>query len=72
MQSETYRGFSVWGHAIKEQQEILEHERYAASGTVTRDGKFVQASGILAVLDSEADAENMGLEWARAWVDSHG
>jgi hypothetical protein len=57
--------------AIREQPEILERERYAASGTVTKGGKFVEASGILGVFDSEPDAEHLGLEWARAWVDNH-
>jgi hypothetical protein len=71
MQSEIYRGYAVWGHAIQEQQDILEHERYAASGTVTKDGKFVEASGILGVVDSESEAEHLGLEWSRAWVDNH-
>jgi hypothetical protein len=31
----------------------------------------VEASGILEVVDSELDAEQLGLEWARAWVDNH-
>ncbi|SKC69422.1 hypothetical protein [Paraburkholderia hospita] len=61
----------VWGHAIREQQDILERERYAASGTVTKGGKFIEASGILGVVDTEEEAEHMGLEWARAWVDGH-
>ena len=60
----------MWGHAIREQPDILEQERYAASGTVTKDGKLVEASGILGVVDSEPDAEHLGLEWARAWVDT--
>ncbi|SKC69470.1 hypothetical protein [Paraburkholderia hospita] len=71
MESATYKGYVLWGHAIREQQEILERERYASSGTVTKGGKFVEASGILEVVDSELDAEQLGLEWARAWVDSH-
>ncbi|ACC76505.1 hypothetical protein VOI32_33040 [Paraburkholderia caribensis] len=71
MQSETYRGYVLWGHAIREQSEIPERERYSASGTVTRSGKFVEASGILDVVDSESEAEQLGLEWARAWVDNH-
>lgn len=71
MQSENYRGYAVWGHAIREQQDILERERYAASGTVTKGGKFIEASGILGVVDTEEEAEHIGLEWARAWVDNH-
>lgn len=61
----------VWGHAIREQQDILERERHAASDTVIKGGKFVDASGILDVVDSESEAEHIGLEGARAWVDSH-
>ena len=71
MQTESYRGHVLWGHAILEQSDTPEHERYAASGTVTQAGKFVEASGILAVVDAEYEAEQVGLEWARAWVDGH-
>jgi|GEM_PF-822427 len=65
MQTESYKGYAVWGQAIREQQDILERERYAASGTVTKGGKFIEASGILGVMDSESAAEQVGLEWAR-------
>src|SRR6516225_6766520 len=34
---ETYKGYVLWGHAIAQQAEILTLERYAGSGTVTRD-----------------------------------
>ncbi|CAG9243860.1 conserved hypothetical protein [Paraburkholderia caribensis] len=71
MESENYRGYVLWGHAIQEQQKILERNRYASSGTVTKGCKFVEASGILDVVDLEAEAEHLGLEWARAWVDNH-
>jgi hypothetical protein len=71
MQNELYKGFAVWGHAIQEQREILERERYAASGTVTKGGKFVEASVVLGVFDSEDAAQECGLSWARAWVDNH-
>jgi len=50
---------------------FVERERYAASGTVTKGGKLVEASGILGVVDSESEAEHMGLEWSRAKVDNH-
>lgn len=69
MESETYRGYVLWGHVIREQQGTL--ESYAASGSVTKAGKFIEASGILGVVDSESAAEQIGLEWARAWVDNH-
>jgi hypothetical protein len=71
MESETYRGYVLWEHVIREQPGVFERERYAASGTVTKGGKFVEASGILEVVDSEPDAEQLGLEWARAQVDNH-
>jgi hypothetical protein len=71
MESETYRGYVLWGHAIREQQEIPQRGRYASSGTVTKGGKFVEASGILDAVDSESEAEHIGIEWARAWVDNH-
>ncbi|MHB9838346.1 hypothetical protein Q8F57_026320 [Paraburkholderia terrae] len=71
MQQESYRGYAIWGHAIAQQEELLARERYASSGTVTKSGKFVEASGILGVVDSESEAEHLGLEWARAWVDNH-
>jgi hypothetical protein len=71
MRSENYRGYVLWGHAIRDQVETVDRERYAASGTVTRAGKFAEASGILGVVDSEPDAEHIGIEWARAWVDNH-
>ncbi len=72
MQTENYRGFSLWGHAILQQEDVLQAERYAASGTITRETKFTKASGILGVFNSEEEAVSAGLAWARAWVDSHG
>jgi hypothetical protein len=45
---------------------------FRPSGTATKDGRFVQASGVLAAVDPAVDAENIGLDWAHAWVDSHG
>jgi len=35
MQSETYRGYVLWGYAILRQEDVLQAERYAASGTIT-------------------------------------
>lgn len=49
----------------------LEGGRYAESGTVTMGGKYIEASGILGVVDSQSAAEQIGLQWARAWVDNH-
>ncbi|MEM5346066.1 hypothetical protein [Paraburkholderia azotifigens] len=72
MERDNYRGYVVWGHAIAQQDALLERERYAASGTITRETRFVEASGILGLFDSEEEAQGVGLSWARAWVDTHG
>ncbi|ORC46748.1 hypothetical protein B2G74_25860 [Burkholderia sp. A27] len=72
MQQATYKGYVLWGHAIEQQEQVLAPEQYAASGTITRDRKFVEASGVLGVFDTEQEAQDVGLSWARAWVDSHG
>jgi hypothetical protein len=72
MESEVYRGYSVWGHAILQQDGILQRERFAASGTITSRGKLVEASGVLGYFNTEEEARNAGLDWARAWIDSHG
>ncbi|MGP8472403.1 hypothetical protein [Burkholderia sp. PR2] len=72
MQQATYKGYVLWGHAIEQQEEVLAPERYAASGTTTRERKFVDALGILGVFDTEEEAQEAGLSWARAWVDPHG
>jgi hypothetical protein len=72
MQSETYKGYKVWGHAIEQQEELLQPVRFGASGTVTQDSRFVEASGVIGVFDTKAEAERAGLNWGRAYVDSHG
>jgi hypothetical protein len=72
MQSETYNGYKVWGHAIQQQDELLQPIRFGASGTVTLDGRFVEDSGLIAGFDREEEAERAGLDWARAYVDSLG
>ncbi|AJZ63560.1 hypothetical protein OI25_5561 [Paraburkholderia fungorum] len=72
MESEIYKGYSVWGHAILQQEGILQPERYAASGTITLGGKLIEASGILGYFDTEEEAQLAGRDWARAWVDAHG
>jgi hypothetical protein len=74
MESSDYKGFRLWGHAILQQEGegIVQPERYAASGTITRGGKLVEASGILGLFDLEEEAHHAGLDWARAWVDAHG
>jgi hypothetical protein len=71
MQAQSYHGYDVWGHAIPEQEGILQPERYAASGTITLGGKLIHASGVLGHFGSEEEAELAGLDWALAWVDAH-
>jgi hypothetical protein len=72
MQSEQYKGYMLWGHAILQQKEILHPERYAASGTITKDNKVFEASGVLDEFATGEEAELAGIQWARAWVDSSG
>lgn len=72
MQSENYNSYCVWGHAILQQEDILQPERYAASGTITQHNRLVETSGVLGFFDTEEDAQQAGLSWARAWADSHG
>ena len=72
MQTEKYRGYTLWGHAILQQEDILRPAQFAGSGTVTRDTKVVEVSGVLGSFDIDEAAELVGLSWCRAWVDSHG
>lgn len=65
MEAKVYKGYSIWGHAIRQGHE------YAASGTVTRNNKLVETSGVLGTFESEDEAQLVGLNWCRAWVDSH-
>ena len=71
MQTDQYRGYTLWGHAILQEEDVLHQERFAGSGTIMRDSKVVVASGVLGVFDTDEDAESAGLSWCRAWVDSH-
>ncbi|TCG07205.1 hypothetical protein BZM27_21200 [Paraburkholderia steynii] len=72
MQTEKYRGYTLWGHAILQQEDILRPVRFAGSGTIMRDTKVVEVSGVLGVFDTDEEAESAGLSWSRAWIDSHG
>ena len=72
MESETFHGYNIWGHAIWQQEEQLRPERYAASGTITQSNKVIEASGVLGFFDTDEEAQQAGLDWARAWIDSHG
>jgi hypothetical protein len=65
MEAEIYKGFSIYGHSIEQDSG------FAASGTVVRDGRVVQSSGILAIFQTEEEAILSGLAWAREWVDGH-
>lgn len=65
METERYKGYEIWGHAI------AQDERFAASGTVVRDNELIQGSGILAFFNTEEEARAAGVEWARAWIDYH-
>lgn len=71
MQSPSYHGYDVWGHAIPQQEDILQSERYAAKGTIAVGRKLIEASGV-GYFDTEGEAQHAGLNWARAWIDSHG
>ncbi|PVX82452.1 hypothetical protein [Paraburkholderia unamae] len=71
MDRETYKGCVLWGHAIAQQEELLEQGRFASSGTITREQKLVEASGVLGLFQTMEEAEQAGLAWARAWVDAH-
>jgi len=72
MQTEKYRGYTLWGHAILQQEDILRAGRFARSGTIMRDTKVVEVSGVLGTFDTDEEAESAGLSWSRAWVDNHG
>ncbi|MGF6723234.1 hypothetical protein P3T43_002589 [Paraburkholderia sp. GAS41] len=66
MEPELYQGYAIWGHAI------VQGDGFAASGTITRGSKLVEGSGVLGTFATDEAARLAGLDWARAWVDSHG
>ncbi|MFL9957736.1 MULTISPECIES: hypothetical protein [Paraburkholderia] len=72
MQTDQYRGYTLWAHAILQQEDVVRPNQIAGSGTIMRDLKVVVASGVLGVFDSDEEAESAGLSWCRAWVESHG
>ena len=72
MQTEKYRGYTLWGHSILQQEDILQAERFAGSGTVTRDTKVVEVSRVHGSFDTDEEAELAGLSWCRPWVDGRG
>jgi hypothetical protein len=65
METEVYRGYSIYGHSIERDSG------YAASGTVVRDGRVIQSSDILDIFQTDEEALLAGLTWAREWVDGH-
>jgi hypothetical protein len=65
METEVYKSFAIYGHAI------AQDAGFAASGTIMRDDRLVQSSGILDVFLTEEEALLAGLAWAREWVDGH-
>jgi hypothetical protein len=71
MRHEHYRGFDIWGHAIVRERGEEGADRFSASGSVTREGALVAASDVLDSTADENAAQDLGLDWARAWVDCH-
>jgi hypothetical protein len=65
MHVDDYKGYLLYGHSIEQPTG------YAASGTVMRDGRVVESSGILEIFASDEEALNAGIAWAREWVDGH-
>lgn len=63
MQAEKYRGYTRWSHAILKQEDILQPAQFAGSGTVTRDTKVVEVSGVLGSFDIDEEAELVSLSW---------
>ena len=66
MEPETYKGYAIWGHAI------VQDGGYASSGTITCGTKLIEGSGVLGNFETDEEARLAGLDWARAWVNSHG
>ena len=71
MRNERYRGFDIWGHAIAQEGGGDGPVQFSASGSVTREGDLVAASEGLDIGADEDAAQELGLAWARAWVDGH-
>ncbi|CAB3774627.1 hypothetical protein [Paraburkholderia humisilvae] len=63
-QTAIYAGYPIRGYAIPEQN------RYAASGTIARGLRVVEASRVLGYFTAEQDAQVAGLEWAKEWIDA--
>jgi len=61
MESGSYKEYRIFGHVIHQQEDILSPERYAGSGTITRDTKIVEATGVLGVFDTEERSAACGV-----------
>ncbi|SIT43896.1 conserved hypothetical protein [Paraburkholderia piptadeniae] len=72
MRTERCREYTLWGHAILQQEDILRPEQFVGSGTITRDTKVIAVSGVLGAFGTDDEAALAGLAWCRAWVDNHG
>ena len=59
MRSEKHKGYTLWGHAILQQKESSQRERYAASGTITLDNRVVEASGVLGEFGTEDEGQRL-------------
>ncbi|WP_408260896.1 hypothetical protein [Paraburkholderia caledonica] len=67
----TSRADTLFGTCSNAARGIRHSAQFATSGTITRDKKFVEASGVAGLFDAGQDAEEAGLARARAWIDSH-
>ena len=65
MESDVYKGYLIYGHSINE------GEVFAASGTVMKDGHLVATTGVLDFFDTDKEASDAGIAWARDWIDKH-
>lgn len=66
MQQASHKGYVLRGHAIAQQVELLAPDRYAASGTITRNNRLVESSGVIGAFSSEEEAQSADLEGAIA------
>jgi hypothetical protein len=64
MEPENHGGQAIFGHDILKHDGVPRPEEYAASGTITQDRTFVEASGGLGGFDT--DAQHFLLTRARA------
>lgn len=58
MDAELYQAYSIWRRAIRQ------CVGYAASGTITRNNKLVEASGVLGSFETENEADSLASDGA--------